>query len=393
MIKQASVSEAHELQQRGSAYVDVRSTPEFAGGHPKGALNVPIFEPDEDTGQMAPNPDFMRVMQATFAPDAPLLIGCQVGGRAVRAAQMLASFGFTDRHGGPRRFPGQARSARPRGRSRLGRCRPAGSQRRVRWRRLPRPARQGRRHAVIASFFHAWERRLASVDTNRVVRPFAWGLDWLGLDGAGDPAAQLADWSARTMRDTDAFYAATPAGAFERRGNLLTFASAITTPHPENNLVRVRIFPAARTDGPASPRGGRAAAVERRRGRPRRPLPSLRPLWPHRAAPQPAVPRRTTARGSRARRVHRQLERRPARRPSIDRPSSTRGGPSTGSRRRATNGSASSARALDPVCRCWRWRTTRDFAPARSITSRRSSPTSCGGACRRRTSVPASRAT
>jgi rhodanese-related sulfurtransferase len=96
MIKQASVSEAHDLQNRGGSYVDVRSTGEFAGGHPKGALNVPIFEPDEDTGQMAPNPDFLRVMQATFTPDSPLLIGCQVGGRAVRAAQMLASFGFTD---------------------------------------------------------------------------------------------------------------------------------------------------------------------------------------------------------------------------------------------------------------------------------------------------------
>lgn len=96
MVKQVSVSEAHALQQAGSAYVDVRSTGEFADGHPAGAVNVPIFEPDEDTGQMMPNPDFIRVMQAAFAPDAPLLVGCQMGGRAVRAAQALASFGFTN---------------------------------------------------------------------------------------------------------------------------------------------------------------------------------------------------------------------------------------------------------------------------------------------------------
>ena len=63
---------------------------------PLAPLNVPIFEPDEDTGQMTPNPDFVRVMQAAFAPDAPLLVGCQVGGRAVRAAQVLESFGFTN---------------------------------------------------------------------------------------------------------------------------------------------------------------------------------------------------------------------------------------------------------------------------------------------------------
>ena len=43
-----------------------------------------------------PNPDFVRVMKAVFAPDTPLLVGCQVGGRAVRAAQVLESFGFTN---------------------------------------------------------------------------------------------------------------------------------------------------------------------------------------------------------------------------------------------------------------------------------------------------------
>ncbi len=96
MLKQVSVSEAHALQQQGATYVDVRSTPEFADGHPAGAANVPIFEPDEDTGEMMPNPDFVRVMTSAFAQDAPLLIGCQVGGRAVRAAQVLASFGFSN---------------------------------------------------------------------------------------------------------------------------------------------------------------------------------------------------------------------------------------------------------------------------------------------------------
>ena len=63
---------------------------------------------------------------------------------------------------------------------------------------------------MIAPFFHAWERRLASVDTNRIVRPFEWGLDWLGLDPSGDPRQQLNDWAARTMRDTDAFFRTEP---------------------------------------------------------------------------------------------------------------------------------------------------------------------------------------
>ena len=96
MPKNVSVSEAHTLQQAGATYVDVRSSGEYAAGHPAGAVNVPLLERDEHTGQMQPNPDFARVMQANFPADASLLIGCQVGGRSARAAQMLEAFGFAD---------------------------------------------------------------------------------------------------------------------------------------------------------------------------------------------------------------------------------------------------------------------------------------------------------
>ena len=96
MPKHVSVTEAHALQQEGYTYVDVRSTPEFAQGHPAAAVHIPLADVDPDSGQMQPNPDFIRVMQATFAPDAKLLIGCQVGGRSMRAAQMLEAFGFSD---------------------------------------------------------------------------------------------------------------------------------------------------------------------------------------------------------------------------------------------------------------------------------------------------------
>jgi hypothetical protein len=35
-------------------------------------------------------------MRTLFPPGTKLLIGCQVGGRSMRAAAMLESFGFTD---------------------------------------------------------------------------------------------------------------------------------------------------------------------------------------------------------------------------------------------------------------------------------------------------------
>jgi rhodanese-related sulfurtransferase len=95
VVKNVSVTEAHALQAAGHTYVDVRSSREYAAGHPAGAINVPLLDADPDTGQMGPNPDFARVMQATFPADAPLLIGCQVGGRSGRASQMLAALGFT----------------------------------------------------------------------------------------------------------------------------------------------------------------------------------------------------------------------------------------------------------------------------------------------------------
>lgn len=96
MPKQVSVTEAHELQEQGRVYVDVRSQEEFGQGHPAGAVNVPLLDRDSASGQMQPNPDFIRVMQASFPAGASLLIGCQMGGRSQRAAQMLESFGFTD---------------------------------------------------------------------------------------------------------------------------------------------------------------------------------------------------------------------------------------------------------------------------------------------------------
>ena len=96
MPKHVSVSEARDLQQHGGTYVDVRSRAEFEAGHAADAVTVPLLDRDSQTGQVMPNTDFVRVMQATFAPDAKLLIGCQVGGRSMRAAQILESFGFND---------------------------------------------------------------------------------------------------------------------------------------------------------------------------------------------------------------------------------------------------------------------------------------------------------
>ena len=89
-----SPKEAHEKMEAGYTYVDVRTEEEFAQGHPEGALNVPILV--AGGMGMAPNPDFAKVMSASFAKTAKIVVGCKAGGRSMRAAQVLTQEGFTE---------------------------------------------------------------------------------------------------------------------------------------------------------------------------------------------------------------------------------------------------------------------------------------------------------
>lgn len=95
-ITDVSAPDARARQQQGATFLDVRSTREYAAGHAAGAFNVPLLEHDEDTDQLVPNPDFIRVMKANFPTSTPLLVSCQSGMRSLRASQMLESFSFQD---------------------------------------------------------------------------------------------------------------------------------------------------------------------------------------------------------------------------------------------------------------------------------------------------------
>lgn len=91
-IERVGLERAKELLAEGFTYVDVRSVPEYAAGHPAGAVNVPYLH--AAAGGMQPNPDFMRVMEAVYPKDRRLLIGCQSGNRSVRAARELLDAGY-----------------------------------------------------------------------------------------------------------------------------------------------------------------------------------------------------------------------------------------------------------------------------------------------------------
>jgi dienelactone hydrolase len=103
---------------------------------------------------------------------------------------------------------------------------------------------------MLAPLFHAWERRLASVATNRVVRPFEWGLEWIhtGESPHHEPYERLATYVRSVLSDTEDFYTPPPTNSYRLEAAagsdpaVLTFATSRPTPHPENNTVYARYF-------------------------------------------------------------------------------------------------------------------------------------------------------
>lgn len=85
---------------------------------------------------------------------------------------------------------------------------------------------------------HGLEHRLAARDRSRVIRPFEWGLDWLG----GEPL----DRHVKTaLADSDTYFSYPKPTNYKLAGDLLSFTSPLHTPYPENNAVWARYLPVA----------------------------------------------------------------------------------------------------------------------------------------------------
>lgn len=115
---------------------------------------------------------------------------------------------------------------------------------------------------MLGRLIKAQERRHATRDTNRIVRPFEWGAEFLveHLNG-DDPRLVFERHTADIMRRSEDFYALPHVKDYRLDGdNLLTWTSAVSTPSGENNTARARFFPAR-----APKRQPRAASGEPRR--------------------------------------------------------------------------------------------------------------------------------
>lgn len=72
---------------QGATIVDVRTPGEYAGGHVKGSINIPL-------DQVARKADKLR-------KDRPVITCCASGMRSGSAASLLRNLGFDAHNGGP----------------------------------------------------------------------------------------------------------------------------------------------------------------------------------------------------------------------------------------------------------------------------------------------------
>jgi hypothetical protein len=131
---------------------------------------------------------------------------------------------------------------------------------------------------MLKRLIHKWERRIVARTTDRVIRPFEWGHEFLGdLEFLGDfeflgdtvngrerAKEVIIDFNKRAISDSDNFFTPEPVKDFSLDGDLLTFSSPLQTPYAENNTVYARYFPAPPGKANGGSRGDEAA---RARGR------------------------------------------------------------------------------------------------------------------------------
>src|SRR4051812_32086017 len=125
-------------------------------------------------------------------------------------------------------------------------------------------------------WMHEWETRLTTRDTNRVVRPLDWGLEWVErwpvvngnvAEAAADPEHYLRALSDKIVVQSDEFFSYRTPRDFElehripprppghkakkdaeQPATFLRFTSAVDTPYAENNRMNARWFPAKEGD-------------------------------------------------------------------------------------------------------------------------------------------------
>jgi dienelactone hydrolase len=106
----------------------------------------------------------------------------------------------------------------------------------------------------------SWEHQLAFRSTDRVVRPFDWGVEWTKgwpfHSDEPDPEKKIVQLNRIALARSTEFFTCDPPRDFRFQNSEVRFTSPVETPYPENNTVHARYFP-----GKPRFRRGRKAVV------------------------------------------------------------------------------------------------------------------------------------
>lgn len=98
---------------------------------------------------------------------------------------------------------------------------------------------------MLSRIFFLWEQSLSRRDTNRKVRAFEWGLEFIcGHNSIADPKAFLMHYAKQAIRESDWYHSYEPVSDWRLEGQHLTFSSPVPTRYPKNNTVHGWYFPA-----------------------------------------------------------------------------------------------------------------------------------------------------
>lgn len=107
---------------------------------------------------------------------------------------------------------------------------------------------------VYGDWMNRWENELCFRSTDRVVRPFEYGLEWThqwpGAESvtAEDPVERILELNRLAIENGNEFFGYKRPHDFRLEDDWLDFTSAVQTPYPENNRMQARWFPAAKSN-------------------------------------------------------------------------------------------------------------------------------------------------
>ncbi len=97
---------------------------------------------------------------------------------------------------------------------------------------------------MLKRYMHGRERHHAFLEDNRVVHPFDWGTEFIGIKPNGDdPRKIFSEFSKYTVEHSDEFFFSPDVQDYRLDGDLLTWTSGIETSSPNNNTVYAKYFP------------------------------------------------------------------------------------------------------------------------------------------------------